>query len=273
VHHPISFNTVCLLLACGLLAVSLPCGRVEADGRRDMVDGLIRKLQSADWRDRMSAVAGLGYAGTDARHALPELWKATSDEHEKVRRWAAKSLDKIYAALKTDAPLEELVKEIAAEPPPPKWNRIPAYVHRGATTADRLEEGGLAFDGIDAIDAVQDETQQVVFSGGWLGIRIPLPYAKHSHSRLVGRTVTLGKSAGHDVELTKGYEPQLWEEREIITCQVLHGKFAVLDLPELPQGRRWLIVCDDLENGFDLDRDRRADVTLRVVPPDYQRDE
>jgi hypothetical protein len=58
-----------------------------------------------------------------------------------------------------------------------------------------------------------------------------------------------------------------------ITCQVLHGKFAVLDLPELPQGRKWLIVYDDLENGFDLDRDRRADVTLRVVPPDYQRDE
>jgi hypothetical protein len=53
----------------------------------------------------------------------------------------------------------------------------------------------------------------------------------------------------------------------------LHGKFAVLDLPELPQGRKWLIVYDDLENGFDLDRDRRADVTLRVVPPDYQRDE
>ena len=79
-----------------------------------------------------------------------------------------------------------------------------------------------------------------------------------------------GESAGLEVELTKGYVPQLWEEREIVACKKLQGKFGELDLPKLPQGRKWLVIYDDLKNGFDLDHDGRADVTLRVAPTDYQ---
>ena len=252
-----TLSTMVCAFACVILVDSLG---VQANERREMIDRLVEQLQSSDWQDRMSAAVGLGDAGANARHALPALFKAKSDKHEKVRQWADKSIEKIYKTLKTDVPLEVLIEQVA-EPTPPKWNRIPAY----GAIGKGLEDGGLRFG--DSRIAVG--TQNEIFLPGYLGIRIPLPYRKHSHSRFVGKSVTLDDGALL-VKLTQGYVPQLWEEREIVAAKTLKGKFAVLDLPKLPEGRKWWVIYDDLENGHDLDRDGRGDVTLRVVPTDFE---
>lgn len=239
-----------------------------ADERADAVEKLIEQLQSPRWQVRMSAAVGLGGAGKDARHALPELWKARSDPHEKVRQWAEKSLEKIYQSLHTEVPLDELVQQIADEPPPPKWNRIaPA----GSANERELAEAGVSF--ADSREAGEESLSQPSRWPGWLVIRIPLPYpdktqGRNAHARLVGKAVSV-EHGGLRVELTQGYVPKLWEEREIIATRALHGKFAKVDLPKLPAGRKWILIYDDLENGFDLDRDGRADVTLRVAPSDF----
>lgn len=253
---------VCAVMCLGLLGGVA----ARADERREAIDKLIGQLESADWRDRLSAAVGLGGAGTDARHALPALWRAGSDEHETVRRWADRSARRIYKSLRSDIPLEQLVRQIAAEPPPPKWSRISAAE---GVSERALSTGGLAFgDGrVPVGEGEQGQSRQAMFPG-ILQIRIPLPHEERAHGRFVGNSVSteLGELR---VELTNGYVPELWEEREIIAARTLRGRFARLTLPELPAGRKWLVIYDDLEHGFDLDRDGRADVTLRVAPSDF----
>jgi hypothetical protein len=247
------------------LVGAIECRRVSAGERRAHIDRLIEQLKSVDWRQRMSAAASLGNAGLHARHALPALWNAQQDPHESVRRWAAKSTDKLYGSLKSNVPKEELVKEIESEPKPPTWNRIPAYVPAGWPR--KMERGFKS-------PAGRDENQTPLF-GGWFGLGIPgSKTARRSHIGYnFAAAVNLGDNTGLSVYFRNSYVPELWEEREILTAPELTGRFALLELPQLPKGCKWLLVYDDLRRGFDLDADGRADITLRVAPANYKPDD
>lgn len=244
-----------------LLLVLSTVAEGQLDQRRERVDRLIQQLASPDWRARLSSVVGLSNAGPDARHALPSLYRAQSDEHPDVRRWARKAVRQVHNSLQTADSIERVVDSIAGETPPPKWRRVPAFLHQGENLAKGVEQGGLVF-----VDSRLDAQAGNGLGGGVLLIRIPLPYAKHAHARFIGRRVELGPAATLRVKLTNGYVPAIGEEREIVASRTLVGKFGRTQFPPLPQDRRWRLIYDRLEDGVDLDRDGRADITLRVEP-------
>jgi hypothetical protein len=99
-----------------------------------------------------------------------------------------------------------------------------------------------------------------VGDSGELAVQIG-PQGQHTGLKVSG-DVTLREKLSVQLEQ---HDPKAGEKREIISNAArITGKFAEVQLPELPNGLRWKLIYDDVANGKDLDGDGRYDVTLTV---------